>query len=116
MDPHIACNLRAPEIETLVELLQASFPENDKIQQGVAPLLSNKKAYIKKSVTKRDSRVVPTFSAMEIQESCNDFFKNHPDKEASFQLTYGHDTTVNANKQYVYTYNCTKMEFLEPMD
>ena len=39
MDPHIARNMRPPEIETIVELLQAAFPENEKIKQGVLPLL-----------------------------------------------------------------------------
>ena len=47
MDPHVARSLRAPEIDTLVELLQTAFPENEKIKTGVLPLLSNKKAYVK---------------------------------------------------------------------
>ena len=55
-----------------------------------------------------DSRNVPIFSAMEVQQSCNDFFKNHSDNEASFQITYGGAVTINANKNYVYTYNCTE--------
>ena len=43
MDPHVARNLRPPEIDTLVELLQSAFPENEKIKKGVIPLLSTKK-------------------------------------------------------------------------
>ena len=88
MDPHVAINLRPPEIETIVELLQSVFPENEKIKQGVLPLLSTKKAYIKILLDMWDSRNVPIFSAMEVQQSCNDFFKNHSDNEASFQITY----------------------------
>ena len=108
MDPHVARNMRPPEIETIVELLQTAFPENEKIKQGVLPLLSTKKAYIKILLDKWYSRNVPIFSAMEVQESCNDFFKNHSDNEAIFQITYGNTITVNANKKYVYTYNCTE--------
>ena len=47
MDPNIAKSLRAPEIDSLIELLQAAFPENEKIKTGVIPLLSNKKSYVK---------------------------------------------------------------------
>ena len=108
MDPHVARNLRPPEIETIVELLQSAFPENEKIKQGVIPLLSTKKAYIKILLDKWDGRNVPILSAMETQQACNDFFKNHADYKASFQFTYGGDVTVNANKKYVYTYNVTE--------
>ena len=47
MDPNVTRSLRAPEIDTLVELLQTAFPENERIKTGVLPLLSNKKAYVK---------------------------------------------------------------------
>ena len=47
MDPNLARSLRAPEIDSLVELLQTAFPDNQQIKTGVLPLLSNKKAYVK---------------------------------------------------------------------
>ena len=84
MDPHVARNLRPPEIDTLVELFQSAFPENEKIKKGLIPLLSTKKAYIKILLDEWDARNVPTLSAMETQQTCNDFFKNHADHEASF--------------------------------
>ena len=99
MDPHVARNMRPPEIETIVELLQSAFPENEKIKQGVIPLLSTKKANIKILLDKWDGRNVPIFSAMETQQACNGFFKNHSDNEASFKITYGSDVTVNCQCQ-----------------
>ena len=71
-------------------------------------MLSTKKAYIKILLDKWDGRNVPVLSAMETQQACNDFFKNHAGNEASFQMTYGSDVTINANKKYVYTYNVTE--------
>ena len=87
MDPHVTRSLRAPEIDTLVELLQAAFPENEKIKTGVIPLLSSKKAYVKILLDKWDNRVVPALSAMEIQQTCNEFYRNHADHEAMSTLT-----------------------------
>ena len=69
MDPHVTRSLRAPEIDTLVELLQTAFPENEKIKTGVIPLLSSKKAYVKILLDKWDNRVVPALSAMETQHN-----------------------------------------------
>ena len=71
-------------------------------------MLSTKKAYIKILLEKWNGRNVPIMSAMETQQACNDFFKNHAGNEASFQMTYGSDVTINANKKYVYTYNVTE--------
>ena len=108
MDPHVARNLRPPEIDTLVELLQSAFPDNKKIKKGLIPLLSTKKAYIKILLYAWDARNVPALSTMETQQTCNEFFKNHADNEASFQMTYGDDICINANKKFVYTYNVTE--------
>ena len=120
MDPHVARNLRPPKIETIVELLQSAFPENEKIKQGVLPLLSTKKAYIKILLDKWDSRNVPIFSAMEVQEACNDFFKDHSNNEASFQITYGSTITVKANKKvclYIQLHikGCSRKLWVEPI-
>ena len=103
MDPHVTRSLRAPEIDTLVELLQTAFPENERIKTGVIPLLSSKKAYIKILLDKWDVRVVPALSAMETQQNCNDFYRNCADHEASFQMLYG-DISINTNKKFVYTF------------
>ena len=71
-------------------------------------MLSTKKAYIKTLLDEWDARNVPTLSAMDTQQTCNDFFKNHADNEASFQMTYGGDVSINTNKKFVYTYNVTE--------
>ena len=47
MDPNLARSIRAPEIDSLVELLQNAFPDNEQIKTGVLPLLGHKKAYVK---------------------------------------------------------------------
>ena len=75
MDPHVARNLRPPEIDTLVELLQSAFPDNEKIKKGLIPLLSTTKAYIKILLDAWDVRNVPALSTMESQQTCNDFFQ-----------------------------------------
>ena len=80
MDPHVARSLRAPEIDTLVELLQTAFLENEKIKTGVIPLLTNKKAYVKILLDMWDIRIVPPLSAMEVQQNCNEFYRNHSDQ------------------------------------
>ena len=93
MDPNIAKSLRAPEIDSLIELLQAAFPENEKIKTGVIPLLSNKKSYVKTLLDLWDRRKVLPLSAQEVQQICNLFYRDHPDKKAKFQISYG-DVTV----------------------
>ena len=107
MDPNVTRSLRAPEIDTLVELLQTAFPENERIKTGVLPLLSNKKAYVKYLLDMWDNRVVPLLSAMEVQQSCNEFYRNHADLEATFQLSYG-DVSINTEKKYIHMFNVTE--------
>ena len=80
MDPNVARSLRAPEIDSLIELLQTAFPENEKIKTGVIPLLSNKKAYVKTLLDIWDIRIVPPLSAMEVQQICNKFYRDHSDQ------------------------------------
>ena len=87
MDPNVARSLRAPEIYSLVELLQTAFPDNQQIKTGVLPLLSNKKAYVKTLLDMWDIRVVPPLSAMEIQQNCNQFYRDYSDQEAMFQMS-----------------------------
>ena len=106
MDPNLARSLRAPEIDSLVELLQTAFPDNQQIKTGVLPLLSNKKAYVKTLLEMWDIRVVPPLSAMEIQENCNQFYRDHSDQEAMFQMSYG-EISINTNKKFVHTFNVT---------
>ena len=107
MDPNVARSLRAPEIDSLIELLQTAFPENEKIKTGVIPLLSNKKAYVKTLLDIWDIRIVPPLSAMEVQQNCNQFYRDHSDQEAMFQMSYG-DVSVNTNKKYIHTFNVTE--------
>ena len=107
MDPNIAKSLRAPEIDSLIELLQAAFPENEKIKTGVIPLLSNKKSYVKTLLDLWDGRKVPPLSAQEVQQICNLFYRDHPDEEAKFQISYG-DVTVRTNKSYIHTFKVTE--------
>ena len=76
---------KEPEIDTLVELLQSAFPENERIKKGVIPLLSSKKAYIKILLDKWDARIVPALSAMETQQTCNDFSKTMPTMKQAFK-------------------------------
>ena len=98
MDPNVALSLRAPEIDSLIELLQTAFPENEKIKTGVIPLLSNKKAYVKTLLDLWDIRIVPPLSAMEVQQICNQFYRDHSDQEAMFQMSYGDVRTNMATK------------------
>ena len=69
--------------------------------------LSNKKAYVKILIDKWDNHVVPPLSAMEVQQSCNEFYRNHSDHEATFQLSYG-DVSINTEKKYIHTFNVTE--------
>ena len=70
MDPNIARSVRAPELDTVIELLQQAFPENEAISKGVLPLLSHKKAYIKTLLSLWDLRVIPPLSAMYLNIVC----------------------------------------------
>ena len=90
----------------MIELLQQAFPENEEIRKGVLPLLSHKKAYIKTLLSLWDLRVTPPLSAMEIQESCHQFYRDHADEEARFQLSFG-EISINTNKKFIFTYNVT---------
>ena len=107
MDPNVARSLRVPEIDSLIELLQTAFPENEKIKTGVISLLSNKKAYEKTLLDIWDIRIVPPLSAMEVQQICNQFYRDHSDQEAMFQMSYG-DVIVNTNKRYIHTFRVTE--------
>ena len=89
MDPNLARSIRAPEIDSVIELLQNAFPDNEQIKKGVLPLLSHKKAYVKTLLGLWDLRIVPPLSAMEIQETCHQFYRDHADQEALFQLSFG---------------------------
>ena len=102
MDPNLARSIRAPEIDSLVELLQSAFPDNEQIKSGVLPLLSHKKAYVKTLLEMWDIRIVPPLSAMEIQETCNQFYRDHADQEALFQLSFG-EISINTNKKFIHT-------------
>ena len=106
MDPHLARNMRPPELDSVIELLQQAFPENEEIKKGVLPLLSHKKAYIKTLLSLWDSRVTPPLSAMEIQETCHQFYREHAEEEARFQLSYG-EVSISTSKKFVFTYNVT---------
>ena len=54
----------------------------------------------------RDIRVVPPLSAMEVQQNCNQFYRDHSNQEAMFQMSY-RDVSVNTNKKFVHTFNVT---------
>ena len=43
---------------------------------------------------------------METQQNCNEFYRNHADHEANFQMSYG-DVSINTNKKFVHTFNVT---------
>ena len=43
---------------------------------------------------------------MEIQETCNQFYRDHADQEALFQLSFG-EISINTNKKFIHTFNVT---------
>ena len=106
MDQNLARSIRAPEIDSDMKLLQNAFPDNEQIKTGVLPLLSHKKAYVKTLLGLWDIRVVPPLSAMEIQETCHQFYRDHADQEALFQLSFG-EISINTNKKFIHTFNVT---------
>ena len=48
----------------------------------------------------------PPLSAMEIQETCHQFYREHGEEEARFQLSYG-EISINTSKEFIFTYNVT---------
>ena len=106
MDPNLARSVRAPKIDSVIELLQKAFPDNEQIKTGILPLLSHKKAYVKTLLEMWDIRVIPPLSAMEIQETCHQLYRNHADQEALFQLSFG-EISISTNKKFIHTYNVT---------
>ena len=43
---------------------------------------------------------------METQEICHQFYRDHADEEARFQLSFG-EISINTNKKFIFTYNVT---------
>ena len=106
MDPHLAKSVRAPEIDSVLEILQKAFPDNEEIKTGILPLLSHKKAYVKTLLGLWDLRVIPPLSAMEVEETCHQFYRDHANEEALFQMSFG-EVSINTNKKFIHTYNVT---------
>ena len=106
MDPHLARSVRAPEIDSVLEILQKAFPDNEEIKTGILPLLSHKKAYVKTLLGLWDLRVIPPLSAMEVEETCHQFYRDHANEEALFQMSFG-EISINTNKKFIHTYKVT---------
>ena len=105
MDPRILKSNRAPEINTLIEALSISLPENKTLQEKLLPLLDSKKAYIKKLNAMWSSRFIPELSADQVQKICVRYYQNQGMNEARRQLASGKDSVNTSNQKYVQTFS-----------